>query len=285
MTFEVRPAEEASPADILSVIESAFDRPRGMDWYRWKHEDGPWGPSVGVVAVDGAKVIGVRLLLPWQFATKNGTPVLVHRAVEAATAPEAARRGVFSALNAALMEQFDPVFSTPNELSRPGYEKLGWTTREVAQHHYWPVLPGPTGGVSVAPTCETDLGVDVHAGRLQTAWEPRSLAWRFDPRSGERYTAAISETEQGPGGVVYRRFDRKGARVLLLLHRWGHQRSWRRALRAVATTERAAFVLSTSATKRLGLRRNHSLVTMWSKTSGVTLEGWHPDFVDLERVL
>lgn len=282
MSFEIRAVEEVPARAILDVIETAFGSERGMAWYEWKHRDGPWGPSTGLVAVDGRDVIGVRLLLPWRF-TVRGTVVAAHRAVEAATVPTALRRGVFSALNRELMDRFLLIFSTPNDSSRPGYEKLGWEVLPPIPHVLAPVRPRSDRTTMFPSAARCELMPDGNEA-MQTQWTADALRWRFDDRSGNEYQVAI--VDDGGAGVVYRRIKVREVPVLLLLHGWGGKHGRNQAIGSAATRERTLLTLSTPLDGRRGIRRNHSLVAVWQpSTSPEPLGAWNPGFHDLESVL
>lgn len=227
--FEIMPLDALDPADVVDVINAAFGKQESLDWYQWKHRDGPWGPSIGVGAVDEHGLIGVRLLLPWTIAGRDGT-TRAYRATEAATVPRAQGRGVFSALNRWMMETLpgDLLFSTPNHLSRGGYLKLGW--QQIAQvPHLWEVLPARRG--PSAPRTTADV--------LRTPWDRPSLRWRADPRCRHRYTVL----EDGEVGLVYREVRRRGVRGVAPLAHFGTDLPDPDLWREMLGRERARFLL------------------------------------------
>jgi hypothetical protein len=281
----------------LAVINEAFGFARTREWFDWKHLDGPWGPSRGVLARKDGAVVGVRLLLPWRFLHR-GRPVVGLRAVEAATSPRARGEGVFSRLNQALMQSVTGgekdafLFSTPNALSREGYRKLGWTWREPAAHVYQPaVLRRSRSAVHGLAAIETYAADD--SERLRTDWDKGSLRWRVDPRTGLNYSATAATTSDGTGGAIHRVIRRGGVRILLVVLVWGVQSSVRAALASAARMHRAPAVLATQPPFRgARLKRGSSLTAFWTPQPdsdvGRTLSGtggWRPTFADLESVL
>lgn len=127
----------ASPSDwpaVLDLLEQA------MGWtpddhhdsfLAWKHRENVFGPSPGWVALDGARVVGFRTFLRWEF-TEGGATRRAVRAVDTATHPTYRGRGVFSRLTLLALEDLREegvafVFNTPNDQSRPGYLKMGWS--------------------------------------------------------------------------------------------------------------------------------------------------------------
>ena len=99
-------------------------------YYRWKHHENPFGTSRAWVALDGERIVGLRVWLRWRFRRKGATWRAV-RAVDTATHPDYQGRGIFrrlttSSLEVLTAESVSHVFNTPNEQSQPGYLKMGW---------------------------------------------------------------------------------------------------------------------------------------------------------------
>jgi hypothetical protein len=88
---------------------------RPPEFFRWKHLENPFGPSLMLVAEDDGRVIGLRAFLRWRFQAGGGTLQAV-RAVDTATHPGYQGLGVFTRLTraalAALEGQVD-LCSTP----------------------------------------------------------------------------------------------------------------------------------------------------------------------------
>ncbi|MCL4708228.1 GNAT family N-acetyltransferase [bacterium] len=102
-------------------------------FWRWKHEDNHFGSSYGLYASDAtqALAVGLRVLMRWQFCTKDGQMLRAVRAVDTATHPAYQRLGIFSKLTRQAIEDLrqegvDLIFNTPNARSLPGYLKMGW---------------------------------------------------------------------------------------------------------------------------------------------------------------
>jgi GNAT superfamily N-acetyltransferase len=129
------------PEDLPAVLElldaSLGGGPAGRrppEFFRWKHLENPFGPSLLLVATHGRQLIGLRAFMRWRFLAAGRTYTAV-RAVDTATHPDHQGKGVFSRLTRAALEavegDVDLVFNTPNSKSGPGYLKLGW--REVGR--------------------------------------------------------------------------------------------------------------------------------------------------------
>lgn len=127
----------ADAADLDAVVELAglalgWDDGPNLDLFRWKHLENPFGPSPMWLAECGGRLAGFRCLLRWELEDHDGAVHRAVRAVDTATHPEFQRRGIFTTLTMAAVETetaaaTDLVFNTPNDQSRPGYLKMGWT--------------------------------------------------------------------------------------------------------------------------------------------------------------
>jgi GNAT superfamily N-acetyltransferase len=133
--IEVRPAEASDRAAVLELLSASLGWSTDAHfqaYFAWKHEENPFGRSPGWVALDGDEVVGFRTFLRWEHAAPDGTTLRAVRAVDTATRPSHQGRGIFrlltlQALDDLRAEDTDLVFNTPNDQSRPGYLKMGWT--------------------------------------------------------------------------------------------------------------------------------------------------------------
>lgn len=131
--LELREATDADRPAVLELCRVALgwgDDPRFEQLFRWKHDTNAFGPSYAWVATEGARVVGLRMLMRWEFV-RNGQVVRAVRAVDTATHPDHQGRGLFTAMTLAALERCEHegvefVFNTPNDKSRPGYLKMGW---------------------------------------------------------------------------------------------------------------------------------------------------------------
>jgi GNAT superfamily N-acetyltransferase len=133
--FSIRQYQPEDESAVLTLIQEGMGGgptgKRDEAFWRWKHYQNPFGPSISLVAVStNGKIIGLRTFMRWRFQAAN-TMVNAVRAVDTVTHPEYRRYGVFSALTRQAVEQvkkngIDLIFNTPNNQVLPGYLKLGW---------------------------------------------------------------------------------------------------------------------------------------------------------------
>lgn len=133
--IEVREAAAEDEPEILALLNEAFDAwPRGLPgvepgaFYRWKHREGAFGPSMALIARREGELAGYAAYLPWRFTGEQGDVESV-RGVDFAVSPRHRRLGVSMAIREYGTPRFGPrtafVWSNPNSQSRPGGAKAG----------------------------------------------------------------------------------------------------------------------------------------------------------------
>jgi GNAT superfamily N-acetyltransferase len=127
---------EGSVADFPAVLKLAQ---RSLGWtdsdaryLDWKHRENPLGTSPMWVAEADDRVVGFRTFLRWDLVEPGGRVVHAVRAVDTATDPDYQGGGIFTRLTRGALEPLreqgiEMIFNTPNEKSRPGYLKMGWS--------------------------------------------------------------------------------------------------------------------------------------------------------------
>jgi GNAT superfamily N-acetyltransferase len=275
----VRRATEADDPQILTLLQASLGwvpDEQYARFYEWKHRMSPLGPSPAWVATDGDRIVGFRVLLPWEYE-RDGTIVRAVRAVDTATHPDHQGRGVFSRLTLQAIDELRTmgvgfVFNTPNEKSRPGYLKMGW--QPVGRV---PVRFRPRGAASLlrmaraktasekwsedttvaAPASEVLIDGEQLRGLLasqpdagsclRTRRTPAYLAWRygFAPLG---YRAHLAGDTLDDGVIVFR-LRRRGpaleAAVCEVLAPGGDRRTARQLLRWVARSSGADYLIAT----------------------------------------
>ena len=150
--LEIRRATPADETEVLELFRIALGWKTGdpnEELFAWKHKTNPFGPSPAWVATDNGRIVGYRTFLRWQFLDGHNKPVRAVRAVDTVTSPEYQGRGIFRRLTLQAVAELTLagdriVFNTPNDQSRPGYLKMGWT---IARHLPVGLLPAGVRGV------------------------------------------------------------------------------------------------------------------------------------------
>ncbi len=234
----------AGPADRPGVIAlcretlgwSADDPDEAF--FAWKHDDNVFGPSPSWVAVADGAVVGVRVFMRWEFLDGEGRSQRAVRAVDTATSPSWQGRGIFNRLTLGALpelrrEGVDFVFNTPNDKSRPGYLKMGWSRVGRLPVSMRPSRPGSLSSVVRARTAAERWSVDVGLGedpgevfadddevesllstvpvhrRIRTARSAAFLRWRYSFPDLRYRVVPLGDALRD--GVVVLRFRRRGA--------------------------------------------------------------------------
>ena len=233
--LEYRPAEPEDEQSVLGLFRHSLgwrDDDPNEEFFRWKHRDNPFGESPAWVALHQGRVVGYRTFLRWEFVDLEGRVVRGVRAVDTATDPAYQGRGIFRTLTLRGVAELTLsgealVFNTPNDQSRPGYLKMGWS---LARRLPVGVLPrGPRSlGPMLASRVPAELwsqttpaGLDAreargddavaaglldHAPRkgFRTHRTPQYLRWRtsFPPLHYRVLLAAHHDPAEG--GIVFR---------------------------------------------------------------------------------
>jgi GNAT superfamily N-acetyltransferase len=235
---------------VLRLLRLALGNGRGFDrtsaFWRWKHFENPFGPSLLLVAANG-DVHGLRAFLRWRFRAGERA-VRALRAVDTATHPAHRRRGVFSSLtrravDRARDEEAELIFNTPNAVSLRGYLQLGWTLVGRPTLLVRPLRPlrmvralvqGPRPGgetdAAGAPAVRAatwlervDIDRVLQAderwcnGRIRTSRSAAFLRWRYATAPSLAYFACWVGSDAAPdAAAVFRLARRRGMREVLL---------------------------------------------------------------------
>lgn len=243
----VRRATDDDLGAILELLAASMQSDPNEPFdalFRWKHVDNPFGTSPSWVAIDGERIVGLRMFLRWEFKTDGGGVVRAVRAVDTATHPDFQGRGIFTTLTMRAIDDLPTegvplIFNTPNEKSRPGYLKMGWSQVGVlpTSVRVTKVRSLPRIATSRVPantwSIDTDRGVDPAEaladtsaverllasqpppGGLATNRSPAFLRWRYG--LGELHYRAVPAKTGIHDGVAFFRLRRRGRAVETVL--------------------------------------------------------------------
>lgn len=230
--WEVRSGREDDVEEIVELLRTCLGAgrvPRSAEFWRWKHERSPFGPSPVLLAVAGGRIVGVRAFLRWRWRSADQDLPAV-RAVDTATHPDWQGRGVFSALTGELTARVAGegaafVFNTPNRKSGAGYRKMGWRTVGRLPVAVRPAAPfaaaaarravplRPVADFLAEPGTEPLLaaveGRRRQDPRLRTAATADYLRWRYAAVPGLDYRVAAGGEGEAAAAIVVRRRQRR----------------------------------------------------------------------------
>ena len=200
-------------------------------FFHWKHFENPFGESPMWVATERDVIVGFRTFVRWRFHDDQGSIVEAVRAVDTATHPSARGRGIFTKLTLHAVDELRTqgvklIFNTPNDRSRAGYLKMGWSVIGRVPTGIMPTSVGSLFALATARKPARRWSVDTPAGEpapdvladnaavdrllsttsasgLATARSARFLSWRygFEPL---RYRAMLAGSSPADGFIVFR---------------------------------------------------------------------------------
>ncbi len=242
----LRRGAEEDTTEILTLMRASLgdEVPHSRAFWRWKHEENPFGASPVLVAEANGKVVGLRAFMRWHLRSGRQTVPAV-RAVDAVTHPDWRGQGIFTRLTLRLIEEMQEegvafVFSTPNDRSRPGHLKMGWTLVKKASQWIRPIsisrmaqalahseIAGPASPSMSLSTVEELLAAPQFDAFLQrcapddpqytTLLTGKYIRWRYAHMPGVSYHAAW-RLDGDTGSVLIFRFREtgRGLRALIL---------------------------------------------------------------------
>ena len=237
----LEPGDRGACLELASLALGSGSVPRSEAFWRWKHEEGPFGPSTGWVAEASGRIVGLRIFLRWRFGTTSG-PVAAVRAVDTMTHPEWRRRGVFSTLTRTALSELASdgvafIFNTPNKFSGAGYESLGWQRCATPPMLVLPRRPLGMVMRALAKQAPEPARLDAWAPAeellespyLSSLLESRTdvagqrthrsldfLRWRYAEIPGIEYRARTACADDGLAAIVARSRIRRSRREVLL---------------------------------------------------------------------
>ena len=275
--MRLRRSEPGDLSDILELLTASLGWVPDEQYeafYRWKHHENPFGASPAWVALDGDRIVGLRIWLRWRFV-QGGRRWEAVRAVDTATHPDYQGRGIFRRLTTTSLEDLQSegiahVFNTPNEQSRPGYLKMGWETvgkLPVAVRFRSPFAAASAWRARV-PADKWSLPTSAGEPALDALADDAEIASLIDALSDDRIrtdlTVDVLRWRYGFAPLHYRALRERGGIVLFRLRRRGpatecvvghvlapDDRVGGRLLRRVAVTTGADQVLQITARPHL----------------------------------
>jgi len=222
-TWSSRPATPDDLPQIRDLFTTVFGGERSLDHVRWKFRDNPAGPGIGIVAVDGGRIVGQYVLMPVML--RIGTRVVAGaQSLDTMVHPDYRGQGMFIALATecyalAASRGTQVLYGFPNANSYPGLTgRLAWTHvgdvprwvrhLDLSKHPRMPSALKPIGRLAnrLLPRGRAGRGIDIGSGRpdavslsrLLERWRaPTALCriertpdwydWRFAAASGGGY--------------------------------------------------------------------------------------------------
>lgn len=204
----IRSATEQDIPAIVQLLKLSLGEshmPKSEAFWRWKHLSNPFGQSPVLVAFEKDLLVGVRAFMMWNWHSDKEALRSV-RAVDTVTHPDFQGKGIFRKLTTQLVQQckhdgIDFIFNTPNNLSRPGYLRMGWQSLGRM-----PVFLIPFFNFGQSQKASPDdyswnselitsvLEKSNQTGSLTTAYSKEFMEWRYHLNPNIKYHVLSSES-------------------------------------------------------------------------------------------
>ena len=220
-----RPINLSSEKDIsyaVNVLREELDENYSRELFNWKHVQNPFGKSYGFVAIDEDKIIGVRMLMCWDFSI-NGKIKRAVRPVDTATDRAYRGQGIFKKLTLECLEnisgKYDFVFNTPNENSLPGNLKMGWQKNEYVSSFKLAIINPFSKTLKCSNISVKDIEIEeISTLNSSTKCATEFFRWRY---KDEEYKA-VKFTIPGHY-LIYKKSKITGLPVLIIYEMLGNE--------------------------------------------------------------
>lgn len=216
--------EQYQPAyreEVAHLLQHCFDSSFTLERFRWKHEQNPFGESLGWVAKDRQGIIGCNFFLKTGFKVGSQSFMLL-RSCESAVHERGRRKGIFSNIINQANEgtkssgEFSGFFGTPNDQSSSGFRKLGWKFLPSIRYYYGlkATLPfGSSGDVRFIPASQFPSSVKCESQMPGIAKDARYYMWRYQQIVGD-YQLALDEKSES--FLIYRVGRKFGRKIIMV---------------------------------------------------------------------
>lgn len=257
--------------EIVKLLNANFETLHTKEAFLWKHYYNPFGKSYGLLAVENEKIAGLRMFMRWEFLCEGKT-IKAIRPVDTCTDHQYRGRGLFKKITLQglknIKKEYELIFNTPNQNSKPGYLKMGW--KEVNTDIQYQL-----GVINFLKSSEDFENVSSHQIAFKESWvDPKScqthlsqdyLAWRYqDP------AYRIAKFKDG-GVVIYKLSKLKNISTLILIDSFGSHQGHHRRIRSVCKKNKV------KALYYLRNKKNSNLKLLFSIGRGDQTVVWKDD--------
>ncbi|MCY2685928.1 GNAT family N-acetyltransferase [Salinimicrobium sp. TH3] len=242
--MEIRELDYEKDIDgSVKLFNRSFANKITNDYFQWKHQENPFGQSLGLVAIEKNKIVGLRMFMKWKFS-RGQNFIRAVRPVDTCTDPSYRRQGLFTRLNAyglkRTKDERDLIFNTPNQNSIQGNLKMGWKKleREI-RYRIGLVIPFSKRKTFAVLETENALGqlpYERYNGGIQTFFSAGYLKWRY--RFSEYKVAKFIDQTL----VVFKVEKRKNIKFVIIEEIRGAQNEASKYLNSIALKFNAPLI-------------------------------------------
>lgn len=235
--------------EVVSLIKRNLNPNYSEDILRWKHLKSPFGPSVGLIAIEDEKIVGVVFAASYVFQNCNSNKLRSIRFFDACTEPDQRGKGIFKTLMKMAFDiyqgEIDFSFSNPNIASLKGHLGVGYEEPEVKTFYRLGLLQpkfGNTPGVFKNFKPNILNGNPITTADLYFAGNSLNfLNWRY--REDRYIISEFRESEASPGNYIVHRIERRnGLKIIVLCDYFGEINLLQKALNKVCRLEKTYFI-------------------------------------------
>lgn len=232
---------ESELNQIVGLIRKSLDPTFTVDFFKWKHLYNPFGNSYGLLAIDGEKIVGLRMFMFWEFCdgVEQNIKTAI-RPVDTVVDSNYRGRGLFKKLTLQGLEnckgEYDFVFNTPNNNSLPGYLKMGWNqSANVSNFRIGMITPFQKKPKLIHIEFEKSAFFYQSNQTLQTNKTENYLRWRYVDPKYKIFTC-------DKGGIVFSLTRIRGFRGLIIHELLGDKKNFNDLLVFVAKENNAYLI-------------------------------------------
>ena len=233
--------------EVVALIRRNLNSEYSESILRWKHLESPFGKSVGLVALDGGKIVGVVFAALYKFQNSTGENISAIRFFDACTNPDQRGKGIFKTLMKMGFEicknEIDFSFSNPNKASLKGHIRVGYEEPEKKTFYRLGFLKPIRGKIEgdfkpFRPEVLNEKSLTKQdfylAGNNLSFWN-----WRYREK---RYKIWVHQEHGEKNYIVYRIEKKKGIRTIVLCDFFGDLRKIQKVLNMVCRREKTFLI-------------------------------------------
>lgn len=228
--------------EIVKLLNANFETHHSKEAFLWKHYENPFGKSYGLLAIDNNRIVGLRMFMRWEFLCDNRV-VKAICPVDTCTDHDYRGRGLFKKLTLEgldkIKDEYELIFNTPNEKSKPGYLKMGWKVVEGDFQYKVGIVNFLKKASEYQDKNSKDIEFDStwpKENSCQTNLSKKYLEWRF---MGRDYRIAEFPKR---GIVIYKLTQLRGITTVVLIDVFGEPEEYTDLVTSVCIKNRAKAV-------------------------------------------
>ncbi|MDT0689822.1 GNAT family N-acetyltransferase [Salegentibacter sp. F188] len=228
--------------EIIKLLNANFETDHTKEAFLWKHFENPFGQSYGLLAVDNHRIVGLRMFMRWEFLCDNKV-IKAIRPVDTCTDHDYRGKGLFKKITLQglenIKEEYDLVFNTPNENSKPGYLKMGWKPIDGNFSYKVGLINFLKGAENFEEITSKEMDFQkswLEELSCQTNISKDYFTWRY---ADQQYK--IAKFKDG-GTIVYKLTKLKGIKSIILVDSFGGKQKSTQRLISVCSKNKAKAV-------------------------------------------